>query len=454
VDGLTARIVDYAQGLRFDDLPPAVVTAVKQRTLDAIGCALGGRDCDAAVYARRLGRGSLPEAYPGRVIGMATRTSADLAAFANTAMIRYLDFNDSHQASHPSDMLGPLLALAEAAGADGRRLVSSIVVGYETLLRIVQASSLRERGWDQGHAMGIGTAAAVGHLLGLSRERMAHALAIATISNAQLRATRAGRLAMWKGAATADAGRNAVFTTLLAAEGLTGPDKPFEGRHGLWEQVSGPFDLPPFADQGGGYYLEHSFLKYWPVVLHAQAAIWAAIDLRGRLTADEIAGIDLATYWTSWHSTASEPEKWTPTTRETADHSMPYIFARTFLDGEITVNSFDEAAIRDPAAKALMDKIAVHVDDGIEALYRAGQPTVYCLRAVARRRSGGNESSEILHPRGMCRNPMSDAEIGGKFHRLAEPVLGATRAAAAAEAWLAVDSAANLTPAMALLVAE
>ena len=308
MDDLTARIAAYAHGLRYDDLPTGVVTAVKQRILDTLGCALGGRSCDAAMSAWRLAEGRSPTRHAGRVLGRRHRTSAELAAFINTAMIRYLDFNDSHQASHPSDLLGPILALAEAAGADGRRLIASIVVGYEVLLRVVQASRLREKGWDQGHAMGIGTAAAVSHLLGLSVERTADAIAIATVSTAQLRATRAGKLSMWKGAATADAGRNAIFTTLLAADGLSGPDRPFEGRHGLWEQVSDPFDWPPFANSGGDYFLEHSFLKYWPVVLHAQTAIWSAIDLRARLSPDDIAAVDLATYWTSWHSTASEPE--------------------------------------------------------------------------------------------------------------------------------------------------
>ncbi len=451
MDDLTAKIAAYAHGLRFNDLPPAVVEAVKQRILDTVGCALGGRSCDAAVFTLRLANGTLPDRYAGRVIGRRQRTSADVAAFANTAMIRYLDFNDSHQASHPSDMLGPILALAEAAGADGRRLISSIAVGYEVLLRIVQATRLREKGWDQGHAMGIGTAAAVSHLLGLTLERAQHAIAIATVSTAQLRATRAGHLAMWKGAATADAGRNAVFTTLLAAEGLTGPDKPFEGRHGLWEQISEPFDLPPFADRGGGYFLEHSFLKYWPVVLHAQAAIWSAIELRDRMTADDVAAIDIATYQTSWHATASEPEKWNPTTRETADHSMPYIFARAFLDGAITVRSFDETAICDPVVKPLMDKIAVHVDDDIEALYRAALPTTYFLRAIARRHDGNRETSEILHPRGMCQNPMNDEEIGRKFSGLAEPVLGMKKAAMAAEAWLGIDKAKSVSKAMELL---
>ena len=454
MDQVTEQIAAYAHNLSYDDLPAEIVVAAKQRLLDTIGCALGGRGCDAAVVARHLATASAPDHYPGRILGQSQRSAADSAAFANTVMIRYLDFNDSHQASHPSDMLGAILALAETAGADGRRLISSMVVGYEVMLRIVHVTRLRERGWDQGYPLAIGAAAALGHLLALPLDRIAHAISITAVSSMQLRATRAGALSAWKGAATADSVRNAVFATLLAAEGMTGPDKPFEGRHGLCDLITGPVALPPFADAGGDYLLLHSFLKFWPVVLHAQAAIWAAIDLRAKMTADDISSIDIATYQTAWHSTASEAEKWNPTTRETADHSMPYIFARAFLDGGITVESFAEAAIRDPAAKALMDKIAAHADDEIEAVYRSAQPTPYLMRVRVGMHDGSEQFCEILHPRGMCQNPMSDAEIGEKFSNLATPILGAKKATMAANAWLNIDSAPDVAGALSLLQVE
>ncbi len=454
MDNLTKQLADYAHRLSFDDLPAEIVTAAKQRALDAMGCALGGRDCEAARIARRLTAGGAPASYPGRVLGTKQRTTAEAAAFANTVMIRYLDFNDSHHASHPSDMLGAILGLAEAAGVDGKQLIAAIVVAYETTLRIVQATELREKGWDQGYAMGIGTAAGIGNLLGLPMEKITHAIAITAVANVPLRATRAGLLSHWKGAATAYAGRNATFATLLAAEGMTSPDKPFEGRHGLWEKITGPFQIKPYADRGGDFLLPHSFLKYWPVEANTQAAVWAALELRPEVKADDIESIDISTYWSAWHETASEPEKWDPKTRETADHSLPYIFTRAFLDGTITVRSFDDDAIADPRNKPLLKKIAVRMDDDIEAIYRAAHPNTYLLRMQVRLQGGSRKDIEIIHPRGMCQNPMTDEQIGCKFSGLAEPVLGTKKAAEAAEAWLTIDKAPSVGKAMQLLEAE
>jgi 2-methylcitrate dehydratase len=451
MDVLTEHIAEYAHGLTYADIPPAIVHTARQRILDTVGCALGGRNCEAARISSRLAQGGAPEMYAGRILGSATRTTAEMAAFHNTVMIRFLDFNDAHHAGHPSDMLGALFALAESAGADGRRLISSLVVGYEVTLRVIRATELREKGWDQGVANGIGAAAAVGHLLGLPATAIGHGVSITTVANVPMRASRAGQLSHWKGAATAFAGRNAVFAMLLAAEGMTSPDKPFEGRHGLFEQITGPFELAPFATRAEEFLMPCSKLKYWPVEGTTQAAVWAALELREVMAADDVADIDIATYWSAWHETASEPEKWDPTTRETADHSMPYVFARALLDGPIGVEAFEPAAYTDPSIRPLMQKIRVHVDDEIEATYHSSYPPTYVMRVTATDRNGSVKHVENVNPRGVPQTPMTDDDIHAKFHRLAEPMLGEAQAKAAAAAWFAIDTAASLSPALALL---
>ena len=440
MDSLTEQIAAYAQDAAFDSFPEAVVSGARQRLLDSIGCALGASGSEPVAIARRLAAGGVPDLYPGRVLGSKARASGEAATFVNTSMIRYLDFNDGHHAGHPSDMIGALLALAETAGADGARLLSSLVVAYEVGLRMVRATEMREKGWDQGFAIGIGAAAGVGHLLGIPADRIAHAVAITAVANVPMRATRAGQLSYWKGAATAFACRNAVFATLLAAEGMTGPDKPFEGRHGLWEQITGSFELTPFPTGGGDYVLPASKLKYWPVEGNTLTAVWAALELREKMKLDDIAAIDIDTYWSAWHETASEPEKWDPENRETADHSMPYIFARTFMDGTITVDSFDPRPIADPALRPLMQKIKVHNSAEVEAIYKATYPFTYFLRATVTGRDGDKTVIEIKNPRGTTQNPMDDGEVMEKFRGLAEPVLGESRAAEAALAWSGIDA--------------
>ena len=448
MDAMTRRIADYAHGLKFSDIPATIVAAAKTRVIDALGCALGGKDCDAVRIGKRLTQGGAPTLYPGRVIGSSQRASAESATFVNTAMIRYLDFNDGHHAGHPSDMIGALLALAEASGADGKRLLSSIVVAYEVGLRMVKATEMREKGWDQGFAIGIGAVAGVGHLLGLPAERIGHAVAIMCVANVPMRATRAGLLSHWKGAATAYACRNAVFVTLLAAEGMTSPDKPFEGRHGLFEQITGPFALLPWASEGGEWILPASKLKYWPVEGNTLTAVWAALDLKQKMPADKIAAIDIDTYWSAWHETASEPEKWDPKTRETADHSMPYIFARTFVDGTITVKSFEPHLVLDPALRPLMNKIKVHNSEEVETIYKATYPFTYFMRATVTGTDGKKTVIEIKNPRGTTQNPMTDDEVTAKFTGLADPVLGKAKAGEAAKLLRALDTATSITPAL------
>jgi 2-methylcitrate dehydratase len=184
-------------------------------------------------------------------------------------------------------------------------------------------------------------------------------------------------------------------------------------------------------------------LKYWPVEYNAQAAVWAALELRSRMKLEDIAKIDIATYWSAWHEIGSEPEKWDPKTRETADHSMPYIFARTLVDGTVTVHTFDDYS--DPALRPLMAKISVREDAEIEKRF----PEVVALRVTATANDGRSLAPiEISNPKGHDRNPMTGEDVGVKFRALAEPVLGAAGAAAAWEHWRSIRRTPTLTPAM------
>ncbi len=239
MDNLTRQIANFASHVSYETLPDEVVTAATQYLIDSLACAIAARDCEPAGMGLRLARGAVPERYPGRILLHGERSTAESAAFVNTAMIRNLDFNDQYPGGHPSDCLGAFLAIAEAAGTDGRRLLSSIVVAYELFVRISDATGLRYKGWDQGFAIGVCTAAGVGHLLRLPPEKIGEAVAITTVANVPMRNTRAGELSLWKGVATSFATRNGLFAALLAAEGMVGPDRPFEGKHGLWHLITG-----------------------------------------------------------------------------------------------------------------------------------------------------------------------------------------------------------------------
>ena len=313
--------------------------------------------------------------------------------------------------------------------------------------RLSDATKLSRHGWDQGYAVGIATAAGVCNLLKLATEATAHAVGIAAAANLPLRVTRSGELTPWKNVATAYATRNGLFAALLAAEGMIGPGNAFEGRNGLWEKVTGPFDLAPFPKRGGVYLTPRVQLKYWPIETNGQPAVWAALELRAKADPGDLKAIEIFTSKFTWFEIGSEPEKWDPKTRETADHSLPYIFARALVDGPIRVSSFSDEAVCDSSLRPLMQKIKVIPDDEIEALL----PGKTLLRVVATANDGTRHSVEVANPLGHPDNPMQDRHIEEKFVALAKPVIGIKRVRMALDRWWRVESSDDVSALMQLL---
>ncbi len=431
MDALTRQIANFASRLSYEQLPSDVVSAARRFLIDTLACAVTARDCESVWIGLRLAEGVAPARYPGRIICHDQRSSAESAAFVNTAMIRNLDFNDQYPGGHPSDCMGAFLAIAEAAKADGRRLIAALVIAYELFVRISDATGLRYKGWDQGFAVGIATVAGVGHLLRLTPDQLAEAIAIIAVANMPMRNTRAGELSLWKGAATAFATRNGIFAALLAAEGMTGPDRAFEGKHGLWDLITGPFQFEPLPTDGGPYRTPDVQLKAWPVEYNAQLPVWAALELRSKVDWRDLAEIDIGTYTFAYTEIGSEPEKWDPKTRETADHSMPYIFAKVLVDGTINVAAFEESAYRDASIRPLLNKIRIHPDDEVIAMY----PGVVAMKVRATTHDGRVVELFPRDPLGHTNNPMKDEDVRAKFTDNSEPVLGAEQTAAILDEW-------------------
>ena len=449
MDNLTRQIADFAADLKFEQLPRDVVGAAMRSLVDSLACAIAAHDCEPAQMGLRLARGAVPNLHAGRIICHGERSTAESATFVNTAMIRNLDFNDEYPGGHPSDCLGAFLAIAEAADSNGKRLIESLVIAYELFLRLSDATGLRYKGWDQGFAVGIGTAAGVGHLLNLSREQLAQAIAIITVANVPMRNTRAGELSLWKGAATAFAARNGVFAALLAAQGMTGADKPFEGKHGLWDLITGPFELQSLPTQGGPYRTLETRLKYWPVEYNGQLPVWAALELRSQVDWRDLADIEIGVYTFCYTEIASEPEKWDPKTRETADHSLPYIFAKALVDGKISLAAFEQSAYRDPAFRPLMSKIRVYVDKEVDGMY----PKTISMKIKATKKDGGMINLWPRDPLGHVNKPMTDDDVRKKFHQTVEPIYGREKTAQVLERWQDIKeaSSAELSQAISML---
>jgi 2-methylcitrate dehydratase len=418
MDRTQERLADYCLASNFDCLSAESIHGYERHLLDSMGCALGALDAPTCAMARRLAARVRGE--PGaRMIGVPEPTSLEMAAFANGTLIRYLDFNDSHRSGHPSDGLGALLAVAEGYGRDGRQFLAAMHVLYEVYGRLTLAALLRERGWDQGTFLSIGIACAVARLLDLTRAQMAETIALAASDNAAIRQTRSGELSYWKGCATANSARNAVFAALLAQEGMTGPTQPFEGHHGFWEQISDRFEVEYPPAPGADPVIADCGLKYFPVENQAQGPAWAAQEVRRALPVDEIEAIDVETYQFAWKEIGRDPEKWAPRSRETADHSLPYIFATVLKQGTIAPAHFEAEYLEDPWVRAMMQRITVRPSEECDRRW----PAENVFRIAVRARDGRRHEVEVTQPRGHPNNPMTDEEVLAKYEALASGAL-------------------------------
>ena len=437
MDNTTRTLAEYVTRLSYDRLSAGTIREAKKRLIDSIGCALGGFESEPATIARRLAAKTSGEPA-ARVLGTGAPTSMEMAAFTNAVMVRYLDFNDTYVSvgsGHPSDMIAACLAVADGLQADGRQTLLSIIAAYEVYTGLADQIALRGKGWDQGVFAVLGAAAGAGVLLGLGVDQMGDALAIAITSSVPTRQTRSGELAMWKGCATAAAVRAGVFAALLAKEGVTGPTAAFEGRHGVWDQVTGKFTLGALGGDGRAFGIERTNLKFFPSEYHSQAPTWMGLNLRKRVRVEDIAAINVQTYHICYSEIGSEPEKWEPKTRETADHSLPYLLSLALMDGAIRADSFGEARMRDPGTLALMKKIKVAESAEFERQF----PNALMTEIEVLTRGGERIVERASYPRGHAKNPMSEDDIENKFRTLADGLMRPAERDALLEALWAVD---------------
>lgn len=421
-DRYASLFASYAHATRWEQLPEATVHEIKRRVLDSIGVAMAAFDEDAPSAARAYAL-DLPHAGGATLWGTDVRVTPEAASLANGVMVRYLDFNDtylSREPLHPSDVIPGLTALCQWRNRSVRDLIAGVAVAYEIGVALCDSVSLRARGWDHVNYIAVAAACGAGTLLGLSPSQIEHAVSIATVPHASMRQTRAGELSMWKGAAAANSTRNAVFAALLAEKGFTGPFQPFQGEMGFLRQLLrvDDFDSTPFQPMEEGAppsRILDTYIKRWPVEYHAQSAVDIAVDLRQQLGAADstsaMESVHIDTFGVAYEIIAMDPEKWAPKTRETADHSMPYIVAVALLDGTVTSESFSDERLADPRVRSLLDRTTLSMDPELDKGYPEGIPNRITVTTADGRTLVGEQS----YPRGHYHNPMTDAEVEAKL---------------------------------------
>lgn len=428
---LATRLARYADALTFDRITAEAVHETKRRLIDSFATAVGAMPSDAYAIAKTCA--ARVSGNPGASVLGGGRSSVEWATFVNGLLIRYLDFNDTYlskEPAHPSDNLAAVLSVGEAVGAGGRDLITAAVLAYEIQCRFCDAASLRKHGVDHVTYGAISSAVAAAKLMKLDVTKLTHTVGLAGVCNVALRQTRSGELSMWKGCAFANAARNGVFAATLAADGMTGPSPIFEGDLGIFNLVTRePFDPAPFGAELGnqdGFMINKTYIKFWPAEYHSQSSIDAALRLREMLAGDvsKVASVDIHTFEACYNIIGKYPEAWTPRTRETADHSLPYCTAAALMDGDVYLETFDEARFTEPALVALTGKVKVHLDDELSKRYPKGIPNRLTITLV----DGSKLVQEVEFPRGHAGNPMTDGEVEAKFRRAVEPRYGKAKA--------------------------
>jgi len=381
------------------------------------------------------------------------KTAPDLAAFVNGIMVRYFDYNDTYlskEPAHPSDNIGPCFSVAESERATGKELLLSIVLAYEIQCRLCDAADIRHRGWDHVCYGLSSTALAAGKLMDLDSEHMTQAVNLAVNSHITMRQVRAGELSMWKGCSFANAARNGVFSALLAREGMTGPSPIFEGEMGFFKQVSGPFEMniDDFGGRNGSFKIAETYLKFFPAEIHSQTSIWAALEARKEIEKPEdIVSVEIASHEAGYTILGKDPEKWNPLTKETADHSLPYIVGMALVEGKIDNSTYTEKKFRDPKILDFLKKITVVEDKTLSSRY----PEAVANRVTVKLSSGKIVSKQVDYHKGHPKNPMSDQDVEEKFLRLTRKILDKNHARRILDAAWNLEKAKDLSKMVAMM---
>ncbi len=423
---LAQRLADFAAGLGFEALPAAVVHEVKRRIVDSLGCAFGAWDAEPSGIARRTAA-RFPTTSGATILGTRVCVSPDWAAFANGCLVRYLDFNDTYlskEPAHPSDNIAAALAVAETEGASGREMITAIALAYEIQCRMCDAVSLRARGWDHVTYVAFSSALAAARIMRLDAQRMEQAVNIAGVSGASVRQSRVGELSHWKACTVAHAARRGVFAAMLAREGMSGPAPIFEGEFGFEKLVAGE-PLALAVEDWRDFMILRTSIKFWPAEYHSQSAIAAALKLRAQIgDPAQIESVLVRSHDAAVDIIGGSPAQWRPASRETADHSLPYVVAVALADGEVTARQFSPERFRDAALLALVQQVKVERDRELSALYPGRVGNIVSVRL----RDGRVLTERVDDPPGHARAPLSDREVEEKFRTQAEPRLGAARA--------------------------
>jgi 2-methylcitrate dehydratase len=412
------KLAAFVKRASYDALSREARQQLKIRILDAIGCAIGALEGEPI----RLIRAQVDEfggAGKCTLIG-GGRTAPDRATLYNSAMVRYLDFNDSYLAKgetcHPSDNLGAVLAASEAADASGQELMTALAVAYQVQCRLSDVAPVRAKGFDHTTQGAYAVAAGASRALRLGETQTAHAIAISGTAFNALRVTRTGALSHWKGLAYPNTAFGCVHAVFLAMRGITGPLEVFEGNKGFMDAISGRFELD--WSQENLERVTRTIIKKANAEIHSQSAIEGILELKQEtgFTPGDIEKIDIEIFDVAYHiiGGGEEGSKTLVRTKEEADHSLPYMVAVALLDNQVMPGQYRPERINRPDVQGLLRKVTVRPSQEYSRRFPEEMP----CRLVVTLRGGRILTKEKRDYEGFHTRPMGWETVTRKFEGL------------------------------------
>lgn len=415
------ELADFVVGARPGDLTGRPRALMKRNVLDSIACAVGALDGELILTIRdhTAQFGGAPTAT---LVG-GGRAAVDQAAFFNAVLVRYPDLLDTYLTvgglCHPADNVGALLAVAEHTGAGGADFLLALAVAYEIQCRFSAQVPVMARGLNHALQLAMSVAAGSAKLFGLSAEQTANAIAAAAADNVSLATVHAEPVSNWKGISPAITGMRAVYTTMLAARGITGPKSLFEGPHGLVQLFDQPIDLHT-ADRSLTC-VEQTYLKQYCSLIHGQVVIDAILTVRGEhgLQGADVARVVLEVFQGAYDFAGGGAygDKDNPTTKEQADYNLKYLTAVALLDGGVGPEQLENERVSRSDVTDLLSRVQVVPAADLTADY----PQRTAARVHVITHDGRQFSREQSDYEGSPTRPMSWERVVDKFGWLAEP---------------------------------
>ncbi|MGD8868286.1 MAG: MmgE/PrpD family protein [Gemmatimonadales bacterium] len=424
---ITAVMSRWAASLEYDQIDERAVHEARRYLLDSLGCALGGYRREDARHALAV-LDEIAGSGPATLIGSGRKTDVVSASLANALMVRAMDYNDIYwqqDPSHPSDIMPAALACTERQNSGGKELIVGIILGHEFEMRLCEAAfpGIRERGWHHATLTAFVSPIVAGRMLRLDWEKIQHAIGISASHHATLGAVTAGKLTMMKNTVDPMATQAGVMAALLAEQGYSGPEHVIDGKEGLVHCFGPEWKLEVLTDRlGDSWRIERCGMKAYPTEALTHAPISAVLKIVGEhdLQPDQIETVHIRSLDRAADILA-DPTKYDPRSKETADHSLPYVIAAAIVDRQVTPAQFEMGKIMDPKIRGQLNKVEVVADPDIEAVFPELQRVIVSIRTTDEREF----KEQLDYPKGDPRNPLTDGEIEEKFDALAAPVLSA-----------------------------